>query len=692
IYIHGKIAKHMKPHQVDGVQFMWREVTAAGEEGGQGCLLAHTMGLGKTMQSIALLAAIVEASQSTDREIRLQLPANLRPRDVGCGKNKRQLRLMILCPPVLITNWRNEIERWAGSALGNVFAVEAASKANQKQDLDDWYRVGGVLLIGNAVFRNFFKMKKNGDETAMAARLARSEELLLRGPEVVIADEVHHYKNAGTAISKAVNRIETHTRIGLTGTPMSNDVSEIYSLVNWAAPDFLGDPVEFKAKFQEPIENGMYWDSTSQEIRKSIIKLKVLHHEIQPKVHRADITVLKGSLKPKTEFVITVPLTETQTETYKRYVDSLVGGGRNEKASQVAIFGWLAVLMLLTNHPSAFMRKLLAPPAPKKKGKGKAPIEPEVDPEAFKAFGDEEVHTLGFSDEQIQQILGDMEDSLDPALSAKVSILMEILRLSEECGDQVLLFSHSIPTLDFLQQLFIYRNITHGRLDGKSAMKDRLPLIENFNAKKFNVLLISTRTGGTGLNIQGANRVIIFDFSFNPSWELQAVGRAYRFGQQKPVYVYRFVAGGTFETNLYNKQMFKTGLANRVVDKKNTRRSAQRNTKDYLYPPKPVPQQDLLQWKGKDPKVLDRMLEMHGPEEPGKLDTFMRRIETMEVLQQEGEDAPLNEEEQRQVNEMIEAEKTMGRGAGGSRRKTTDALGGVPASTAPSMSAARGAV
>ncbi|KAH9811713.1 SNF2 family N-terminal domain [Teratosphaeria destructans] len=715
IYIHRKIAEYMKPHQVDGVQFMWREVTAAGEEGGQGCLLAHTMGLGKTMQSIALLAAIVEASESPDREIRLQLPANLRPRDVGCGKNKRRLRLMILCPPVLITNWRHEIERWAGPALGHVFTVEAASKANQKQDLDDWYRVGGVLIIGNAVFRNFFQRKKTEDEAAMAARLARSAELLLRGPEVVVADEVHHYKNADAAISRAVNRIETHTRIGLTGTPMSNDVSEIYSLVNWAAPDFLGDPIEFKAKFQEPIENGMYWDSTSYEIRRSIMKLKVLHHEIQPKVHRADITVLKGSLKPKTEFVITVPLTDTQAKTYRRYVDALVGGGRNEKASQVAIFGWLAVLMLLTNHPSAFMRKLLAPPAPKKKGKSKAPIELEgivsrdispgnaavsrevaleqgVDPEAFKAPGDEEVRTLGFSHEQIQQILGDLEDSLDPALSAKVSILMEILRLSKECGDQVLLFSHSIPTLNFLQQLFKDKNITHGRLDGKSAMKDRLPLIEAFNAKEFNVLLISTRTGGTGLNIQGANRVIIFDFSFNPSWELQAVGRAYRFGQQKPVYVYRFVAGGTFETNLYNKQMFKTGLANRVVDKKNTRRSAQRNTKDYLYPPKPVPQHDLLQWKGKDSQVLDKLLDTHGPNEPGKIDTLMRRIETMEVLQQEGEDAPLNEEEQRQVNEMIEAEKTTGRGAGGSRRKTTDVLRGPPASTAPSMSAARSTV
>lgn len=116
------------------------------------------------------------------------------------------------------------------------------------------------------------------------------------------------------------------------------------------------------------------------------------------------------------------------------------------------------------------------------------------------------------------------------------------------------------------------------------------------------------QSGGTGLNLFGANRVVILDDHFNPMWEQQAIGRAYRFGQQKPVFVYRLTAAGTFEQALQNQALFKEHLATRVVDKKNPTRNALKGAGEYLFPPKRVEQEDLNEFVGKDPLVLDKLL------------------------------------------------------------------------------------
>lgn len=677
IFIPPKISEQMKAHQIVGVRFMWREITAQEEDGVQGCLLAHTMGLGKTMQTIALLVAVVEASESDNNGIRRQLPKSLRPKNI---RNQRKLRMLILCPPTLLSNWKREIDQWAprgaGSMLGNIFVVEASSQAKRMVQFEDWYRVGGVLILGYSIFRSSLTPKKDHSTDDEIARL---EEIVLEGAEIVIADEAHVLKNMSSGISQQAHRFATHTRIALTGTPMSNDVQEIYALISWVAPHFLGEPQEFRARFEEPIKAGQYFDSTRYEVRKSIMKLQVLHNEIEPKVDRADITALKGSLKPKVEFVITLPLMDLQKTIYRRYVNTLLEEAKNQKASQVAIFGWLGVLELLTNHPSAFRRKLLTKPKPRKNRKSESDATPagddsgsnagnaitelfaeqQVDEEPTDVPGDEDIYELGFTDRQVQAILDTIEDDASPELSAKVTVLLKILQLSQDCGDQVLLFTHSLMTLDYLEDLLNNQGISHRRIDGAVQMARRLELIEDFAKNRFDVMLISTRAGGTGLNLQNANRVIIFDFSFNPSWEQQAVGRAYRFGQTKLVYVYRFVTGGTFEATLYNTQLFKTGLSSRVVDKKNPRRNAKKETREYLYEPREVKEEDLSQWIGKDPEVLDKLLLQHGPGEDGKTDTLMRSIQTMEVLQEEAQDEPLNEEERKEVDDEIKLGKTM---------------------------------
>jgi len=673
IYVRAAVARKMKAHQIEGVRFLWREVANNGEDGGQGCILAHTMGLGKTMQTIALLMAITEAAHSRNPRVYEQLPPHMRTKAV---RNQRHLHMLILCPPALLQNWRREIGQWAQDALGKVFLLEYKNHPNHMQLLSDWHHLGGVLLIGYQLFRSKVTPKERVGHEASPEVL----RLMLESPEIVIADEVHHLKNDRSGTSLAVARIKTHSRIGLTGTPMSNNVEEIYALVSFVAPGYLGELAEFRDQYTRPIADGTYSESTRSEVRKSIKRLAVLRHEIEPKVHRADINALKGSLKPKTEFVLFVPLTEAQDLVYRRFLIALKGGNDVDKVSQVALFGWLAMLMLLTNHPVPFKQKLLTPrPAAPKQPK---PVAREVSPDSGtttplqpddatemqvshlteRAY-DADVYSLGFTEHMVRTVLEGLTNDLDPARSAKTAIFMDILRYAEECGDKVLVFSTSIPTLNYLNALLESREIRFGRIDGQVEIGKRTKILEDFHNDNFDVLLISTRAGGVGFNIQGANRVIIFDFGFNPTWEEQAIGRAYRLGQEKPVYVYRFVAGGTFETNIYNKQLFKSSLAQRVIDKKNPRRNAERNASEYLYEPKNVKQEDLSQWRGKDKRVLDRILDEYDANgETGRVDTEIRKILTMETLQEEAPDEPLDEEEKREVDEEIKLSRTKGKG------------------------------
>lgn len=696
IFVDPKIAEQMKDHQKDGVQFMWRELTAVNDdEESQGCILAHTMGLGKTMQTIALLIAVNEAAFSEDPTIRQQLPPRLRPKT----KKRSQLRMLVLCPVVLIQNWRRELMKWAPEKLPKVYTVESrvglsTHRQNEKhlEDMKDWYKHGGVLLMGYPLFRGKIGRKEDAFSEHDADKL---DKYLVEGTELLVADEAHNLKDEKSKISAAVKRIHTQSRIALTGTPMSNDVQEIYSLVSFAAPNYLGDPAWFRQQFAQPIREGNGRDSTTYQIRKSMKKLAVLRTQIEPKVNRADITVLRGSLKSKTEFVITLPLLGIQQAAYVKYLKALVGGGKNEKASQVMMFAWLSVLTLLCNHPLAFKRKLNAPASykaskSKKAVRSESPVEADSggntplrtdDDDSVEAVDEDlskSVRTLGFDEATIKDITADISDDLDTVLSAKMTTLISILEMSRDCGDKVLVFTTSIPTLDYVEEALEWEGISTARIDGKVLpVVRRQTIIDNFQKDSTTALLISTRAGGVGLDIQGANRVVILDFGFNPAHEEQAVGRAYRLGQTKPVFVYRLVVGGTFEDMIQNMQLFKTSLTQRVVDKKNPTRNATLGVRDYLYAPREVPQEDLHQWMGKDELVLDKLLDrqIREQDESGGL---IRHITTVEVLQEEGHDEALTAEEKLEVEQEIQ----LNRNTRALRKGGVGAVSRLPASTA----------
>ncbi|KAK2801717.1 hypothetical protein FQN50_007632 [Emmonsiellopsis sp. PD_5] len=629
LYLHPHNGRHVKPHQLSGIQFMWRELLK--DEKGQGCLLAHTMGLGKTMQVISLLVTIANAAASSDPNIRHQIP-----------KKFRRSRTLILCPSSLIENWWEELLMWtppeSRKNIGEFRKIFPLLKPHERlYELSQWYKGGGIILMSYDIFRSY-TLNKNGKVLDQNTHdIVRKQ--LTEGPNIIVADEAHKMKNRKGGINEACAQFKSNSRIALTGSPISNNLKEYYAMIDWIAPGYLGDFVQFKAKYIEPIEEGLYMESTNMERRTALRKLRVLERDLDPKLNRADISVLKGSLPPKVEFVITVPLTDLQELAYNAYIDSITAG--KEDSGNPRLWDWLNILSLVSNHPACFKERIeKRNESVRKASDSDSELVPE-DVIVSQVMSPETCDKLNriFATKNLESI----------EFSYRAQIADQIIQNSIAANDKVLLFSHSIPTLNYLEKHILQqKNRTYFRLDGKTPMASRQAATKNFTRDGTQVFLISTRAGGLGLNIPGANRVIIFDFQFNPTWEEQAVGRAYRLGQTKPVYVYHFLAGGTFEELVHNKTVFKTQLSSRVVDKKNPIRAASKADKKYLFNVKPVEQTDLAEFKGKDPAVLDRII--------ANQEHNVRKITLTETFQREDNDT-LTAEELKSVQEELDDER-----------------------------------
>lgn len=209
IYVHEHIAPRIKDHQIDGVRFMWDQVTR-----GTGCLLAHTMGLGKTMQVITLLTTIADAAKNEDITISSQIPEHL-----------KQLKTLILCPPGILNNWIDELLLWAPEGmLGQLRYVDSSTpKFARAHTIKQWAADGGVLVIGYSLLSS---MKGKHDELL---------ELLLKTPSLVVGDEAHYLKNTSSKRGEIAHSFKTKTRIALTGSPLANNVDEYYSMIHWCA-------------------------------------------------------------------------------------------------------------------------------------------------------------------------------------------------------------------------------------------------------------------------------------------------------------------------------------------------------------------------------------------------------------------------------------------------------------------------
>jgi SNF2 family DNA or RNA helicase len=299
--------------------------------------------------SIAFLETLAAAAKSRNRQIRSQIPKKL-----------QTMRILILAPAGLINNWCEEFKKWSKgkSAIGYTWVITSQTDARKRVPLlDEWYEAdgGGVLLMGYELFR-LWALNPRTDKRAAPFSEAEHKDIakkLLDGPSLIVADEAHKLKNDSSAITQAAKNLRSKSRIALTGSPLSNNLNEYFSMVDWIAPGYLGKAVEFKANYVEPIEEGLYATSSASERRKARVRLQALAEILEPKIHRKEIDVLKGQLKPKVEFVCKVPLTPLQLDAYRTFI-SLASTGMSDSVSNARLWGYIAYLQMLCGHPTLF--------------------------------------------------------------------------------------------------------------------------------------------------------------------------------------------------------------------------------------------------------------------------------------------------------------------------------------------------
>ncbi|KAL9612420.1 MAG: hypothetical protein Q9167_002968 [Letrouitia subvulpina] len=642
IYLNPLIGARIQPHQKDGVRFIWREIIED-HATNQGCLLAQAMGLGKTMQVISFLVTLAEAANSKNKKIQQQIPKRL-----------RDSRTLVLCPPALVENWFEEFLMWTpqpmSENIGDVWKINADMTLDERiRRLDEWAE-GGVLVLGYSIFRDLLN-NQNGKLDKDQHKMVT--DVILEGSDIVVADEAHAMKNVKSATHRLVRKFRTGSRIALTGSPLSNNLKEYYALIEWVAPGYLGDQTEFHQHYETPITEGLYVDSLPSQWRNALKRLELFKREVQPKVHRADMSVLTTRTKGKSEFVIKFPLSALQAQLYRAFAETTTHRhGKTGKVAFTDMWGWLSMLRLICNHPKCFRVRMLERLKEKPgetKGKQNS-LAPSAVIEGIEVQDGDKDATLITPDDASsthESLLAPFHDVVDVdsvTLAYKMVALRHIVDHSLRAGDKVLVFSHSILTLDYVQGILREFDSRLQRMDGKTNTAQRQNQSKDFNQGEAMVLLVSTRAGGTGLNLFGANRVVILDDHFNPMWEEQAIGRAYRIGQQKHVFIYRLTVGGTFEEVLHNQSLFKRQLATRAVDKKNPIRKASRQLQTYFKPPEDVPLEDLEPLVGKDKFVLDKILALQGD------DRFICSIVPSETFNLEDDDL-LTAEEQKEVEQ-----------------------------------------
>ncbi|GAB0135724.1 hypothetical protein EsDP_00004051 [Epichloe bromicola] len=531
-FIPASIAQYLRDYQVAGVKFFHRKFVY--QEGG---ILGDDMGLGKTVQVAAFLtAAFGKTGDERDDK---------RMREIRFCPGRWYPRVLIICPGSLIMNWRNELTRWGW------WHIDIYHGAN-KDDILGTARAGLLEIM----ITTYDTYKNNRSGINMVAW------------DAVIADECHRLKDRKSETTKALEEVNALCRIGLTGTAIQNKYEELWTLLNWTNPGHFGTRSEWMQTISKPLAVGQSHDATVAQLSLARQTAQRLVQNLLPRYFlRRMKTLIADQLPKKTDRVVFCPLSDLQREAYKTFIGSeqvqllldlseMCEHGKKQgwccretlpdgTRWATIVFPSMVVLQKLANHLA-----LLTPSTTDVDEKHKRELRTlkTCMPDRWKPMY-----------EQRDQI----KNLVNPEFCGKWKVLKKLLRFWHQNGDKVLVFSHSVRLLRILQHLFTNTSYNVSYLDGSLTYEERQDVVDTFNtdATQF-VFLISTKAGGVGLNITSANKVVIVDPHWNPSYDLQAQDRAYRIGQTRDVEVFRLISSGTVEEIVYARQIYKQQQAN----------------------------------------------------------------------------------------------------------------------------------
>ncbi|KAJ9461811.1 Protein CHROMATIN REMODELING 20 [Diplonema papillatum] len=446
-------------------------------------------------------------------------------------------------------NWEVEYEKWA--AKGNLkegntklkcYRIDTVVSVPQRAAVvAEWDRSGGLLFMGYEAYLNLVGDKAK-QKIGSATYSALKKALARPGPDILICDEGHRIKTSFSATAMVLKKIATQKRVSLTGTPLQNHLMEYFSMLDFVRPGFF-TPMYFASYFRHPIESGQKWDAAEHEIALMKERAFVLAKEVDPFVLRRDQLILKASLPEKKEFVVYCPLGDFQRKIFASFRKAQM---EKTLGKQRSLLSYITGLNKAAGHPDLLYRFL--------KKQQQSDVAQSVD------WGQKVLDTYA-------------SERYEPGKIGSSPKLMAFLYLYSACakrGQKMLFFSQYVETLDFVEKTlktFITSGLTLFRLDGSHSTELRERAITGFQTwTKSCVFLISTRAGGIGINLNTAHCAVLFDVSFNPSHDQQAVFRCYRYGLKHPVAVYRLVGDETPEAIMYERAVSKEWMSRRIVD------------------------------------------------------------------------------------------------------------------------------
>ncbi|KAI5309594.1 hypothetical protein KEM55_002870 [Ascosphaera atra] len=502
LHVPGDIYPYLFDYQKTGVQWLWEL-----HQQKVGGIVGDEMGLGKTIQVIAFLASLHHSGM-------LNAP------------------VIVVCPPTVMKQWVNEFHQWwpplrvsilhtSGSGMINVRneTFEEDRLSHQVWDPDRTINPRGyqsARKIMNRVLRDGHVLV-----TTYAGLQTYANLLIPIDWGAAILDEGHKIRNPDTAITLHCKELRTPHRIILSGTPMQNNLTELWSLFDFVFPMRLGTLVNFKSQFDFPIRVGGYANASNLQVQTAAKCAETLKDAISPYLLQRFKVDVAADLPKKSEQVLFCKLTKIQRKAYEAFLSSpdmvAILNGRRE-----VLFG-VDILRKICNHPDLPEHRTLSQRTDYDYGNG--------------------------------------------TRSGKMQVVKSLLELWRDTGHKTLLFAQHRIMLDILEKFVkSIPGIEFRRMDGNTPIKVRQTMVDEFNDNPdIHLFLLTTKVGGLGVNLTGADRVIIYDPDWNPSTDLQARERAWRLGQKREVTIYRLMTAGTIEEKIYHRQIFKQFLTNKIL-------------------------------------------------------------------------------------------------------------------------------
>src|SRR6201992_232068 len=447
-------------------------------------ILADEMGLGKTIQTISLVTYLIE-----------------KKREMG--------PFLIIVPLSTLTNWNNEFEKWAPSVKRIVYKGPPNARKQQQQAIR-WGQFQVLLTTYEFIIKD---------------RPVLSKIKWLH----MIVDEGHRMKNAKSKLSSTITEYyTTRYRLILTGTPLQNNLPELWALLNFVLPNIFKSVKSFDEWFNTPFANTGGQDRMELSEEEQLLVIRRLHKVLRPFLLRRLKKDVEKDLPDKTERVVKCNFSSLQAKLYKQLATDqklAVTDGKGGKTSMRGLSNMLMQLRKLCNHPYVF-----------------EPVEDQMNP--TKATNDSIWRTSG-----------------------KFELLDRVLPKFQATGHRVLMFFQMTQIMNIMEDFMRYRGITYLRLDGSTKADERSELLKAFNApdSPYFCFLLSTRAGGLGLNLQTADTVIIYDSDWNPHQDLQAQDRAHRIGQKNEVRILRLITSNSVEEKILERANFKLDMDGKVI-------------------------------------------------------------------------------------------------------------------------------